>query len=207
MNVLGVMFDSKLNWSHQISLCISKAKKSLYALRLLKKFFTPHEMRTLLDTYFYSVLYYNACIWLVPEIGFEMKQKLLSISPCALRSCVWNSGNEISFERIHEINKKCTPSQIMLYQSALLLHKTLSFESPNFIQPTFEAVTVLEQMPVTSRQNVFLIFKQNSTKIGMNTTANKFYHLSGKITFGCLAKSFVHYKKLMKIQFLKYGKT
>ena len=207
INVLGVMFDSKLNWNHQISLTISKAKKALYALRLIKKFFNPNEMRTLLDTYFYSILYYNSCIWLVPGIGCEMKQKLLSISACALRSCALKNNDVISFEKVHEISKKCTPNQIMLYQSALQLYKTLNFEMPSFDKPTFESITVLHQMPLSSRQHLFLIFKQNNTKIGMNTTANKFYQLSGKITLNSLGYSFVHFKKLMKIQFLKYGKT
>ena len=50
MNVLGVVFDSKLNWNVQIANCINKAKKKLFALRLLKKYFTPEQMRTLLDS-------------------------------------------------------------------------------------------------------------------------------------------------------------
>ena len=37
MNVLGVLFDSKLNWQMQTNNAITKAKKSLFALRLLKK--------------------------------------------------------------------------------------------------------------------------------------------------------------------------
>ena len=48
MNVLGVMFDCKLNWDLHVALAIDKAKKSLYALRLLKKIFTSNEMRILL---------------------------------------------------------------------------------------------------------------------------------------------------------------
>ena len=131
-----------------------------------------------------------------------MKQKLLSISACALRSCLNNFNNYISFEKIHEHNKKCTPSQIMSYQAALKLHKTLNFDLPNF-----ETITVLEQMPISSRQTLFLIFKNNQTKIGMNTTSNKFYQISNKITLSSISHSFVHFKKLMKIQFLKYGKT
>ena len=123
INVLGVTFDSKLNWSHQVANCIKNAKKSLFALKLLRKFFNPLEMRTLLDSHFYYVLYYNAVIWLVPEIGSDMKQKLLSISACALRSCLTNNSSEISFVKIHELHKKCTPDQIMKYQSALQLHK------------------------------------------------------------------------------------
>ena len=200
--MLGVTFDSKLNWGHHISNCINKAKKSLFTLRLLRKFFNPLEMRTLLDSYFYSVLYYNAVIWLQPEIGCAMKQKLLSISACALRTCLMNNNNVRSFEKIHELNKKCTPIQIMSYQAALLLYKTINFEVPDF-----EAITVLNQMTGTSRQTSFIIFRNSSTRIGMNTTSNKFHQLTDKIYLNSLGLTFVHYKKLMKIRFLKFGNT
>ena len=126
----------------------------------------------------------------------------LSISACALRSRLMNNNNLISFEKIHELKKKCTPSQIMTYQAALSLHKTITFEIPDF-----ESITVLNQMTVTSRQTTFLIFKNNSTRIGMNTSANKFYQLTGKIALNSLGLTFSHFKKLIKIQFLKYGKT
>ena len=53
INILGVTFDNKLNWSEHISKVITKFKKSLFALRLLRKYFTLQEMRTLLDAYFY----------------------------------------------------------------------------------------------------------------------------------------------------------
>ena len=43
--------------------------------------------------------------------------------------------------------------------------------------------------------------------IGMNTTGNKFYHVKRLIGLDKLNLSFIHYKKLMTIQFLKYGKT
>ena len=159
-------------------------------------------MRTLLDTYIYSVLYYNSVIWLIPEIGPTMKQNLLSISACALRICDKSNNRELSFIKLHERHKKCTPTQIMSYQAAIQLHKVINFD-----RPTFESVTVLNQMTCTSRQTMFFIFKDNSSKIGMNTTANKFHQLSGKITLNSLLYSFVHFKKIMKIQFLKFGKT
>ena len=90
----------------------------------------------------------------------------------------------------------------MSYQASLYLHKTLNFDIPSF-----EIITVLDQMPFTRRQTVFLIFRNNLTKIGMNTMSNKFYQLSNKITLLSLSLPFPYFKKLMKIQFLKYGKT
>ena len=203
MNVLGVTFDSKLNWSSHIAKAIAKAKKALYGLRLLRKYFNKDQMRTLLDSYFYSVLYYNSVIWLTPEICSQMKQSLLSISN-ALRSCMLNNCTEISFIRIHEIWKKCTPSQIMLYQNSLELHKFLNTIDGYL---TTEHVRVLTNIICTSRQLTFEVTRSNVFKIGMNTRSNKFYHLNKLIRLDNLNLGFVHLKKLMKLQFLKFGKT
>ena len=204
MNVLGVIFDSKLNWGPQVANTICKAKKALFALRLLRKFFNDQEMRLLLDSYFYSVLYYNAVLWLTPELGSCMKQALLSISANALRSCMMSNSSEISFIRIHTICGKCTPSQIMSYQSSLHLHKTVNeiFESV-----TTEHAALINNIICTRRQLKFEVIRSNGNKIGMNTLSNKFYHISKQISLDSLNLGFIHFKKLMKIQFLKNGRT
>ena len=92
----------------------------------------------------------------------------------------------------------------MLYQQAILLHKTINHE--NF-PSCFEHITVIEQVVCTCRQLIFKFFKNNKLKIGMNMTANKFFNISDQVGMDLLNLSFVHYKKIMKIQFLKYGKT
>ena len=168
------------------------------------KYFNPNEMRTLLDSKFYSILYYNAVIWLTPELNNSLKQSLLSISANALRSCVMFYSNEISFENIHKQCEKSTPKQISLYHISLNLHKLLNFDPENI---TFEHLTVLEQLVCTGRQLNYQTFRTNRTKIGMNTTANKLYHLNNQVRLDQLNLTFVHLKKLAKIQFLKYGKT
>ena len=204
MNVLGVTFDSKLNWGIHVAKTISKAKKALYALKMIKKFFTKNEMRKLLDSNFYSILYYNAVIWLTPNLKSDLKQDLLSASACALRSCLTRSEHEISFLRLHKIHMKCTPDQIMLYQQALQLHKTINHV--DFPQ-SFEYITVVDQTICTSRQLRFQIFKNNRSKIGLNTTANKLYCITNLVSLEMLNMTFVHFKKLVKIQFKKNGKT
>ena len=100
--------------------------------------------------------------------------------------------------------KKSTPSQITLYQSALKLHRTLNENLDNL---NFEQITVFNQMICTGRQTNFQITRNNCFKIGMNTTSNKFYSLNNLIGLDRLNMAFVHFKKLAKIQFLKYGKT
>ena len=88
---------------------INKAKKSLFALRLLKKYFNPNEMRTLLVLNFLDYL----VIWLTQELSTIAKQALLSISANALGNCMMLNCLEISCERIHSISEKSTPKQII----------------------------------------------------------------------------------------------
>ena len=57
------------------------------------------------------------------------------------------------------------------------------------------------------RQLRFEILRDFHGKIGMNTTANKFYHVTNLIGLDLLNLEFAHYKKVIKIQFLKFGKT
>jgi hypothetical protein len=90
----------------------------------------------------------------------------------------------------------------MLYQISLKLHKVLN--DPNL---KTETIKVIEQSVFTSRQITFEILRDNRTKIGMNTQANKFYHITKMIGLEKLNYDFVHFKKIMKIQFLKYGRT
>jgi hypothetical protein len=69
MNVSGVTFDSKLQWSAQVSNTIIKANCSLCAIKLIKKYFRKAELRTLLTSNFYSILYYNSEIWHIPTLN------------------------------------------------------------------------------------------------------------------------------------------
>ena len=160
-------------------------------------------MRTLLDSNFYSVLYYNSVIWLTPNIACNLKQNLLSISANALRNCLVHNGFTVSFEVLHKTHFKCTPKQIMLYQISLNLHRVLN----SLDSISNEQATVLDQIICGRRQLRFEIMRNYQGKIGMNTTANKFFYVSNQIGLDLLNLNFAHYKKIIKIQFLKYGKT
>ena len=88
---------------------------------------------------------------------------------------------------------------------SLKLHKLLNVHENHL---SFEHVTVMDQIVCTGGQQVnFQILRKFSTKIGLNTTANKLYPLSNLINLDRFNMSYVHYKKLAKIQFLKNGKT
>ena len=149
----------------KVTLCTSHATQ----------IFNDQEMRLLLDSNFYSVLYYNSVLWLTPGLSAVLQQSLLSISANALRSCMLSFNSEISFENIHKKCKKCKPTQIMFYQTSLQLHKSIN-EIYDYC--TSEHATLLNNIVCTRRQLKFEITRNNRGKIGMNTFSNKFYHVS-----------------------------
>ena len=142
-------------------------------------------------------------IWLTPNLSSIMKQDLLSISANGLRACMSNYSLDLSYEKLHALNKKCTPSQIMLYQTSLNLYKIFNH---NELCPNFEVSTLMDQIILTSRQNNFQMLRNNRRKIGLNTTVTKLYHVNNLIGLERLNLSYVFFK-ISKIQFLKYGKT
>ena len=75
-----------------------------HAIRLIKSYFTPTELRTLITSNFYSVLFYNAEIWLLPKLNKILKTNLLSSSANALKICTPYYDYTMSFNFLHTIN-------------------------------------------------------------------------------------------------------
>ena len=123
MNVLGVLFDSKLNWSEHVSFSIKRSNRALCALRLIKRYLTPEIMHTLLLSNYYSILYYNSEIWLSSLLHNDSKQQLLSASANAIRSCMPVPNRNISFELVHKNLKFATPKQVGLFKLSILYTK------------------------------------------------------------------------------------
>ena len=87
INVLGVIFDQKLQWSEQIAHCTAKSSKALTAIKMIKIFFNTKELLQLITANFYSILYYNSEIWHLQSLKSNLKQKLLSSFAKAIQVC------------------------------------------------------------------------------------------------------------------------
>ena len=143
MNVLGVTFDSKLNWSTHINNSVKKAKKALHAIKLIRPHFTPSELCQIITSNFYSILYYNSEVWHLPNLSPQLKQQLLSASASALKLCTPQYVWSMSYHELHEINKRATPNQLLKYKMAIQLHKL--FNSNAQSQDWLSLNTNLEQ--------------------------------------------------------------
>ena len=196
MNVLGVIFDSKLTWSKHISTQICRANKALHAIRMIKNFFSQSEIITLLTSNFYSILYYNSEVWHLPNLKPELNQMLLSSSANALKISQRHPDRMESFTNVHKNCKRALPIQIIEYKHAILLHKLYNDQIPvsDWVELNFNQI-------LTSRQTLFKVTKNNNFKVGNNKLTSRISILNGKIPLNDLNLSLnafkVKYKKIM----------
>ena len=142
INVLGVLFDSKLQWSDHIALTIKKSFFALNAIKLIYKFFTPKELLQLITSNFYSILFYNSEIWHLPTLKPPLKQKLLSASANALKVCRKFVNNNVSYESLHKSLKRANPEKFMKYKLDLCLYKLYNtcYSPAEFVRLNFNQI-------------------------------------------------------------------
>jgi hypothetical protein len=109
MNVLGVIFDSKLCWSEQVTSAVNSANCSLNAIKIIRKFFSSRELINLVTSNFYSVMYYNSEVWNLPNLGQDLKHCLFVASARALRVCLNYPDTSISYMDLHRMTNRATP--------------------------------------------------------------------------------------------------
>ena len=197
MNVLGVQFDAQLNWSDQVSRVTTKAKQSLHAIRIIKKYFSNSEIRNLITSNFYSILFYNSEIWHIPTLSQRNKQKLMSCSANALKLCTIGGGKDMSFENIHTMNMRATPEKMCVYKHSIQLHKLY-----NSTNQSIEWLHLNTQQNFNSRVTKFLISNSGKFKIGNNILTNRLTCLNNKIELDWLNLSLNSFKIHCKQKFL-----
>lgn len=197
MNVLGVTFDSKMQWSAQVSNSILKANRALCAIKQIKNYFTKEELFQLLTANFYSILFYNSEIWQIPSLNPNSKQHLLAASAKALQLCNRDNTTFHSYIELHKISNRATPNQMSTYKHAILLHKLY-----NSTDSTNEWLTLNFNQILTGRQLNFKIIADNNFKIGNNLLCNRLTSLNEKIPLAWLALSIDAFKIKCKERFL-----
>ena len=197
MNVLGVIFDSNLNWNDQVAHAISKSNKSLHGIKLIKYYFTNSEILQLLTSNFYSVLLYNSEIWNIPYLKTDLKRRLLSASANALKVCTPTYHDRMSYLELHRINNRATPTEFSNYKHALLLHKLIHTEIP-----TLDWIDLNFQQTFNRRSTTVNFVKTNRFKVGENLMCNRFGVLNGKITHEMLNLGTDSFKVNCKSMFL-----
>ena len=197
MNVLGVLFDSKLNWQSHVEQTISKAKKSLHAIRLIKKFFNKDELLQLVTSNYFSILYYNSEIWHIPTLNANTKQSLLSASSSPLKICIREYDLTMSFAKLHSLAKRADPPHVMQYKHALQLFKVY-----NNSNSSFDWLSLFFNQNFNDRATTVKLFDTSRYKIGKNLLANRFKILNNKIQYDWLNMTLESFKIKCKCLFM-----
>lgn len=197
INVLGVTFDSKLNWSTHVALTIKKANKALNAIKLIRKYFSSKELIQIVTSNYYSILFYNSEVWHLPGLNAKLKHDLFVASAIALKMALHYPDNNPSYSDLHRLAKRATPEMYCKYKCAILLYKTFNQKNPmeEWIHLNFDQIN-------TTRQTKFMTSMNKNHSVGNNILINKFHHLNNEIDLDWLNKSLVTFKILCKKQFL-----
>ena len=106
------MFDSNLNWNKQYQHAISEANQNLHAVKIIAKYFTKTEIKTLLTSLLYSKLYYGSEVWHLPGRSQSQNKKLKLASANAIRSCDNSLSIYNTHTQIHKSADRALPDQI-----------------------------------------------------------------------------------------------
>ena len=109
----------------------TKAQKAVQAIRLIQRNFTKIELLTIFNSNYYSILFYNSDMQLIPSLSNSMKNNLLTASAKPLKICHPAYNNLISYKHLHQYLKQATPSAITRYKDALLRYKTYNSKEQN----------------------------------------------------------------------------
>ena len=176
MNVLGVLFDTKLTWCGQVAKSITKSEKALNAIKLIRRYFNTKELLQLLTSNYYSILYYNCEVWLLNSLKINLKYKIFAASAKALRMSLHYPKHNISYLNLHLISNRATPNMFGNYKLALLLHKLYNSKIPSeeWLHLNFDQI-------LTTRQTHFMTNVNINCVTGKNALTNRLNHLNGKI--------------------------
>ena len=155
-------------------------------------------MKQLITSNFYSVLYYNGEIWLLPSLNTVLKQHILSASANALRLLHNKSDLRISYDQLHRMEKRALPNDLMQYKLSIQLYKVYNGDNMN---DDWQDMNV--QQNFNARNNLFQISDYSRLKVGKNVLANRLRILNNQIDLDWLNLSLNSFKIKMKNVFLK----
>ena len=113
INVLGILFDSTMKWNEHVNKAISESNSSLYAIKLIRKFFSTDELRNLLTALYYSKLYYSSEIWHLPGLTLKLKKNIKLVSANACKLCIQRENvHLLTHTEIHTLAKRALPDNI-----------------------------------------------------------------------------------------------
>jgi len=154
MNVLGLTFDSKLDWGSQISSTISKCSRTLHGLRNIRKFFNTNQFKQIITAFFFSVLNYGMEIWFHHNLGFHHKRRIRALHYKALRTVYRKSMPKEELDKL-----RAPPDKMALFLQAKILINIMNMKQPLTLYNRLDNLSYIERRVPWRFQ-----FRDNSNK-------------------------------------------
>ena len=171
INVLGVHFDSKLNWQNHSSPPDNQNHQHFF----------KQELMMLATANYYSILFYISEIWQIPSLTRQTKIQLMSASASPLKLCCPTYKFSVSFERLHSLTKRATPNTLWKFKHALLLHKIY-----NSVDQSLDWLDISFNQQFNERTITMNFFDNSKFKQEKNLLCNRFVCINNKITYQSL---------------------
>ena len=118
----------------------------------------------------------------------------------AIKICLSQLPINTSYETIHRLAKRRTPTQMSTYKHALQLYKL--FNSKNLSD---DLISLNVQQNFNGRNEQIQIFNKSNYKVGRNLLANWFQSLNNKIDYSWFNDLFESFKIKCKIYFYNHA--
>ncbi len=165
IGVLGIIFNSRLEWSKQVDKSILKARQSTQAFRRIKDYFTDREKKMLITSLVFSKMYYGSEIWLLPNLKERHFTRLYTQSGRSLKLI----NRELSYRVLHVTYSRATPKILSLYQTCINYYDLLH----NPMQLMIEQEN-LHYVTLNDRRNIKVTFvRTNQSRVGLNNITNR----------------------------------
>lgn len=179
MKILGVEFDEQLRWCKHLNTVISKAKKLLQGLRILRRNLGAESFLHVLTAQFYSKIYYGAAVWLGNLLSKDLK-RLESVHYQALRIVHGVSYHIRPVSRciLDHDYRRATPLEWADYCTSKELIRIFNSKCPGTLFDPLESQSYLIKRPLSVH-----FFDTSNSRIGRQCFHNRAAAISSKLTF------------------------
>jgi len=202
IKALGITLDSNLNWELHISNVSKSLNKLNMGFRSMKKYLNQEELLKLATSFYYSKMYYAACVWLIPTLTTKLWRVLMTSSSSVLKSITGircDENDRISYLELHKITKRATPIMMMKYVQATTLHRISSSGIPNNVY-----VDLITHHIENRRHYRPNFIKSNLTRAGGNIFRNRIQHMCNELSSDLTEQSYDQLKITAKRDFLTF---
>jgi len=199
MKILGILFNQNLDWSNHVTRNINSCQRILHGLKLVRKYFTEENFKTILTSFLFSKLFYAFEVWSYDLLNYHTKTLLDSFYYKCLRLIINDHQNLISRNIIDKKISRARPFEYSNFCLARTIIKTFT----NANAPLHNLCTKTSYS--TQRKPLQMFFYDSSkSKIGKNSIQNRLKFVFDSIKIPWLNSDFDKIRPILKSTFFEY---